>query len=394
MNILVLNHYERLSPRVYLEAITLKKYGYNIDVVHWCRKSSKCLPFGLESQNFNVSFIDLAAPYGTKKLIFKLPQLYSKIFSCLKNRQFNVIHCTQLFLLPISISIAKNKGAKIVYDAYDRYAIDYAYNYLPRFQNVARIFFEKLENMLIRHVDSILTVSTPDEFLAKRYQKYCRNVQILFNVPSIDLKIDSSKISFLRRSYKNFYIITYVGGLYRNNGIFLLPDVLSILTQYSNSILLLLIGSFEDSVDRDYFLKKIEEYKLVKYVRIIDWLPYTEMFHYLKISNVGLALFQPGKHCSMIGKYSHRKLFTYMQAGIPIISSNFGEVGKIVEEESCGILVDTSSPQEIADAIIYLLNNPDKAQMMGQNGRRAIEEKYNWDKESKKLIKLYKDILK
>ena len=42
--------------------------------------------------------------------------------------------------------------------------------------------------------------------------------------------------------------------------------------------------------------------------------------------------------------------------------------------------------------ILYLKNNPQIAQQMGQNGRTAFEKKYNWQIEEKKLIKLYNEL--
>ena len=49
---------------------------------------------------------------------------------------------------------------------------------------------------------------------------------------------------------------------------------------------------------------------------------------------------------------------------------------------------------EIAAAIRYLLDHPDEARQMGENGRRAIKEEFNWGVEEKTLLALYEDILK
>jgi len=87
------------------------------------------------------------------------------------------------------------------------------------------------------------------------------------------------------------------------------------------------------------------------------------------------------------------KLFEYMSAGIPVISSNFPLWKEIVEGHQCGICVDPLKPDEIAKAIQWILDNPEKAKKMGENGRRAVEEKYNHTVEEKKLLTLYKLLL-
>jgi len=83
------------------------------------------------------------------------------------------------------------------------------------------------------------------------------------------------------------------------------------------------------------------------------------------------------------------KMFEYMSAGIPVIASNFPLWKEIVEGNKCGICIDPQSPEEIAKAVEYLLNNPEIAKQMGENGRKVVEEKYNWENEGKKLLEVY-----
>jgi glycosyltransferase involved in cell wall biosynthesis len=113
------------------------------------------------------------------------------------------------------------------------------------------------------------------------------------------------------------------------------------------------------------------------------------MLHYLSQAQVGIGLFQEGYVSPLLGKGTARKIFTYMQAGIPIVSTRFTEVAKVVEEEHCGILVDPSSPQEIAAAVETLLTEPTLARQMGEQGKRAILSKYNWELEERKVVGLY-----
>lgn len=49
--------------------------------------------------------------------------------------------------------------------------------------------------------------------------------------------------------------------------------------------------------------------------------------------------------------------------------------------------------KKIADAIRYLLDNPEEARRMGENGRRAIKEEFNWETQEKKLIELYQYLM-
>jgi len=103
---------------------------------------------------------------------------------------------------------------------------------------------------------------------------------------------------------------------------------------------------------------------------------FEEVLKLYKKTTVGLILY------NNVGQYylSYAvKLFEYMSYGIPVIMPNFGEWVGFNEENKCGINIDPTNSQEVAKAIQFLANNPDKARKMGENGFQAISDKYNWD---------------
>ena len=87
------------------------------------------------------------------------------------------------------------------------------------------------------------------------------------------------------------------------------------------------------------------------------------------------------------------KMFEYMAAGLPVVSSNFPLWQKIVEGNECGICVDPLCPEQIASAIDRLIDDPGLARHMGERGRHAVESKYNWTAEKAKLLELYDEVL-
>ena len=136
----------------------------------------------------------------------------------------------------------------------------------------------------------------------------------------------------------------------------------------------------------------IKQYHLEDNVEIIGFVAYKELISYLYIGGIGVALYQPGNRFMFSSKGNIRKVFDYMGAGLPIVGSNFKELCLVVKEENCGILVDATDPNQIAEVIIYLLKNLDVAKEMGKRGRKAVEERYNWQIESKKLLKVYNSL--
>lgn len=87
------------------------------------------------------------------------------------------------------------------------------------------------------------------------------------------------------------------------------------------------------------------------------------------------------------------KLFEYMAAGIPAVVSDFPLWRDIVESLDCGILVDPNDTSAIAEAAKALIEDPARAEQMGQNGRRAIAGEINWSREKEKLLNVYQSAL-
>jgi glycosyltransferase involved in cell wall biosynthesis len=65
----------------------------------------------------------------------------------------------------------------------------------------------------------------------------------------------------------------------------------------------------------------------------------------------------------------------------------------IAGETEAGIVVDPADPNQIADAIQRLVQDPVLAHRLGENGMRAVAERFNWDKQWPKLRDLYLEIL-
>jgi glycosyltransferase involved in cell wall biosynthesis len=109
----------------------------------------------------------------------------------------------------------------------------------------------------------------------------------------------------------------------------------------------------------------------------------------LSQSVAGLVLFLPvPNHVDA----QPNKIFEYMSAGIPVIGSNFPLWKEIIEGNACGICVDPFDVVAISRAILWLADHPEEARRMGENGRKAVCDKYNWEIESIRLISFYSEL--
>ncbi|MFC1783978.1 glycosyltransferase, partial [Planctomycetota bacterium] len=82
-----------------------------------------------------------------------------------------------------------------------------------------------------------------------------------------------------------------------------------------------------------------------------------------------------------------------MMLGVPVLSSDFACWRKYVEGEQSGMMVDPCSIKTISDVCDALLQDPHKLKKMSENGRIAVQNKYNWNHEVNELFKCYRELL-
>jgi glycosyltransferase involved in cell wall biosynthesis len=124
-------------------------------------------------------------------------------------------------------------------------------------------------------------------------------------------------------------------------------------------------------------------------VRFLGQVPRAEIARAMDRANVGIVLNHPTPN--YLDAYS-TKMFEYMARGLPVVCSNFPLWMEIVAGAECGITVDPRSASAIADAIRSLNEDPEVARRLGENGRRAIAERYNWEAELTTLEDMYRQV--
>ena len=249
------------------------------------------------------------------------------------------------------------------------------------------------ERNLVRFADYVVTVDSVGDYLLKRYEKWSKNVIVLQNTPQLQVFDSRAKIhNPIRGNYSGQPVVFYVGGLSKNKGIFQMLESIRRVKKFIPEVKLLVAGSFP-RIDLEVAVQEcIKKNNFSGNVDFLGYTPYEQLPSILTISKIGLILYQPTSW--HLRTKASSKFFLFMCSAIPLVVSDFPGFRELVESENCGLLVDPSNIRQISDAIIFLLNNPEKAKKMGGNGRKAIEGKYNWEIEGKKLLKVYEYLYK
>jgi glycosyltransferase involved in cell wall biosynthesis len=82
-----------------------------------------------------------------------------------------------------------------------------------------------------------------------------------------------------------------------------------------------------------------------------------------------------------------------MACSVPPIVSKVGGLPEIVDNNVNGILIDPGSVEDIANSVIYLLDNPDIREKMGKEARETVERKFSWQTAASKTISVYKLVI-
>jgi glycosyltransferase involved in cell wall biosynthesis len=177
--------------------------------------------------------------------------------------------------------------------------------------------------------------------------------------------------------------VCYVGGIAKIRGI---AEVCEAIGLAKTNVRLNLCGRFvESGVELD--VKAMPSWRCINEFGFLDRLGVRDV---LSRSVAGMVTFHPlPNHVDA----QPNKMFEYMSAGIPVIASDFPMWREIIKGNDCGLLVDPLDPMAIAQAIDYLVANPEEAKRMGTNGRRAVNERYNWALEELKLLAFYERTL-
>jgi glycosyltransferase involved in cell wall biosynthesis len=112
---------------------------------------------------------------------------------------------------------------------------------------------------------------------------------------------------------------------------------------------------------------------------------------WIRSGRVGLVTLQP---IAKFMKNIPSKMFEYWACGLPVIGSDLPPIARFLSDGENGVLFSPSSAKDLARAIRFLLEQPDKTEAMGRRGRQLVREQWNNDRQVGQLMRFYQNIWK
>ncbi|PIR22619.1 MAG: glycosyl transferase [Deltaproteobacteria bacterium CG11_big_fil_rev_8_21_14_0_20_45_16] len=282
------------------------------------------------------------------------------------------IHDPELLILVAPLRLI---GKRVIFDSHEDIPCQiYIKDYLhPQIRGILA-FGARSVLAIAKRISSHIVAAT--EGVAQSFGSSSR-ITVIKNYPDLS-KID---INLLNRPYptrKNW--IVYAGLISDKRGIFDYLDAFQQI-EHQDAELVLLGRLYPDDI-----LDKLKHHPRSNRIQYLGEVNHDEVFRVLLESKIGLVCLHP------TGTYETSlpiKMFEYMSCGLPLICSDFELWREILDKAKAGILVRPKSPTQIAEAIDYLLNNPNKASEMGASGRNYVDKIANWEIEGKKLVSTY-----
>jgi glycosyltransferase involved in cell wall biosynthesis len=73
-------------------------------------------------------------------------------------------------------------------------------------------------------------------------------------------------------------------------------------------------------------------------------------------------------------------ILEYMNASLPVVATSVGGNPELVADGETGHLVAVNDSQAVADKLLDLLNNSDKARRIGESGRKRVEQLFSLER--------------
>ncbi|MCW8933018.1 MAG: glycosyltransferase family 4 protein [Gammaproteobacteria bacterium] len=304
------------------------------------------------------------------------PQIGLILFPLL--RQVDVVHFHDIDLLPWMTILSL--GKKVVYDVHENYADEALVRHWVPKPLRWPLYYSVLygERILSRIIGNVVLV-TP-------YQE--KN----FNSPSLQkVYVKNYATKVLLESVEDNYIerdaaVIFIGSQHLNNGSMLYLEIVERVSKLRSNVKFYASDRFGSEDFRNAYLEKRRLYGLEERLELLPNVPPPQL---MSILNKATIACNPNLRVPQQIKGIHTKLFEFMAAGIPVVTSDLPHQQAVIEDTNAGILAKPEDVDSFVNSICKLVDDRELCQQFGQDGQKAFIEKYSWESQMPKLIDLY-----
>ncbi|MFL5627096.1 MAG: glycosyltransferase, partial [Ktedonobacteraceae bacterium] len=299
--------------------------------------------------------------------------------------QADIYHAHDLMALPACYIVAKLRRKPLIFETYELH--------FP-VPETSIAFWRPLGGLLMRLLGVLLPrcqgVIAASPLYAQEFRKlyHLSEVITIRNIPPYKAVEKNDRL----RQYLGFSpetrIALYQGSIQHVRGLDRLVRAAAFLEP---DIVIILMGKSYGTIQTELEALIVGE-GVADRVKIIPPVPYEELLAWTASADIGLTIFPPENSLS-ISMSQPNKLFEYLMAGLPVLSSQLRAVEEIIRAYDVGEIVTLVEPEAIGAAINAMMAHDTTLHRMSHNALEAAKNDLNWEKESLQLIGLYEDIV-
>lgn len=369
--ILTSGHYALDDRIFYKEAVSLRKVYEDISLIGSYDKEFE------EVEGIKV--------IGVKKAnsLYDRYKLVDKIIDRAIEEKADVYHFHDFEIILKVLRLKKAlPNCKIVYDVHEYYPdmITMSKKIPNMLKPFGKYYVNEKEESVVKKLDCIITT---DDYNKERFSHINNNVEVIYNFSEFQVKDEPDT--------EKLYDVIYQGGISIERGAMMLVQAINIVKQKIPNVRHIFVGSFDDKITEEQVMGYVEKNGLQENVKYLGRKPHKDVENYLRKSKMGVVAFLPyPRHAKNIPI----KQFEYMSCGIPVIGGNLPSVKRFITKYNSGLVVNPVDPQDIANAIIKVIEDPKLQYELGKNGITAVKQEYNWHNMEKKMWDIYKKLEK
>jgi glycosyltransferase involved in cell wall biosynthesis len=350
------------EPRILLkQGVSLVRAGYRVSIV------------AIHPQDEVLFGIAIRALHKFASRFSRMLLTSWRVYREALRERADVYHFHNTALIPVGW-LLKLHRRRVVYDVReDTPAVMRDTHWIPSWVQPAAAWVIDMAEKLSGRIFDGIVAATPH--IGRRFPH--SKTAVVQNFPLLDEVFPVSR-PYLERPP----LVLYIGTIIPSRGVPDLIDAMALLPEKLQARLAI-GGEFETS-ELEQEARQKPGWKRTDYA---GWQNREGMLDLLSRARIGVVPLLPAPNNI---DSQPIKLFEYMIAGLPVVATKLPRQGAIVREAQCGILVEPGQPKGIAEAIQWLLEHPSEAQAMGDRGRRAILQTYNWNSEAQSLLNLYR----
>jgi len=314
-------------------------------------------------------------------------QLFLRSIVLLLRTPADIYHACEVTALPACYIAARLRRKPLIFEAYELPLEDRPVATMGKTRRILHQLLKMLLAHIVPRCAGVISVSPP--IVERIKQRYAiTNVSLVRNILPYHKIVKSDRLRQHLGLGQNIQIALYQGYLQPDRsldilvraGAFLAPNIVIVLMGKG-------IGTTQDDLQALIANEGIEDK-----VKILPPVPYAQLLDWTSSADVGLIINAPD-YAPNIRMLLPNKLFEYLMAGVPVLTSQLEAIVEIVTTHDVGRVVPSLLPADVGAAINELLANTSDLARLRQNALRAAKEEFYWEKESAELISFYRKIL-